>query len=868
MYSYRSSSSAFCSRPHLMSPTYKDRVAKWRARRPVPVRSTPPAITDGKQSIVASQKYARESSKKSRMEVEATELRPRTTNAKHLQSFASLRGRNLKTLYGSDDIAQSLGRYTDKDKSPIGCVDRKIRGLVNLINRHPEYVTLSSCSGRVALFDPSGSPAGCAEAGSEGDVSRGTEASGKGRGRWIFVTHDVLPDLGKRMVDSLHEVGRERRRSRQNNPSDDDEPVTCKHEPVLMHVGASSLEAGKKMLHIAKSTCAMRESGLVVTDTRVTVELRTTGTSLCLPLIVADDSIQPSEEYLETLAGLANERMLQNEALIGKLFASIQSELFDEVPASEPSLENIKAGFISLPPLNLWKTAAVILPRSRGDLDVLAIGGQGIGPEMPKSSKKTSKTCRRWDSIFRMARRDGEWASEWDIIPFATESGQFQFMTRRSTYKMDFAKDLGAREAHSACTLSGLLGTTELIATFGGRTGGPLSPSDDLFFIGVSSENGEDVASIRRITGVAGTWPEPRFGHTMIALPECCSSPVEGRPLFAIAGGAGALKGLSVVYSSVYILTQTTDEQTDINSLHWGRLDDMPGPRVYHTTSLSPCTDKSLFIFGGLSEFDDPFVGDSCPSSFFYPLQKEIRSGSKIVSGVDLKPRLGSASCDLSLGRHNLTLILGGVRNPGSTSHRDDPPLTILAWQGGKANKLDEPVQLVSPNGCCVDLGSCAHHCLLSLPPSDGVPSAVSLGGGVPSFSFGQSYAKTHLIEVRHGTLAGALDETSARAPKHAKTCASEHGSAGKTSVDTEVDVVYVQPRHAKQAKTELEARNVFDKRYKMVKAKNIDGDQIAIPIVRFDEALEEALSGLFLGCGREILPLSSSTLAKIKQKR
>jgi hypothetical protein len=55
----------------------------------------------------------------------------------------------------------------------------------------------------------------------------------------------------------------------------------------------------------------MRESGLVVTEQRVTVELRTTGTLLCLPLMIQlitstkdkeDDgqptlTLFPSEEY-------------------------------------------------------------------------------------------------------------------------------------------------------------------------------------------------------------------------------------------------------------------------------------------------------------------------------------------------------------------------------------------------------------------------------------------------------------------------------------------------------------------------------------------------------------------------------------------
>ena len=67
----------------------------------------------------------------------------------------------------------------------------------------------------------------------------------------------------------------------------------------------------------------MRESGLVVTDQRVTVELRTTGTLLCLPLMIQlleeDESsssiisLIPNEEYLQSLADMANERMVQNE---------------------------------------------------------------------------------------------------------------------------------------------------------------------------------------------------------------------------------------------------------------------------------------------------------------------------------------------------------------------------------------------------------------------------------------------------------------------------------------------------------------------------------------------------------------------------
>ena len=127
-------------------------------------------------------------------------------------SFPSLRERNLITLYGDTKVS---GDFTDKDKSPKGSVDYKIRPLVDLINRHPEYVTLSSCSGRVALFDPTGVNVSAYDDGEDKQTQqqqqvKGTEISGKGRGKWILVTHDIEANLGEQIIYALKKVGRER----------------------------------------------------------------------------------------------------------------------------------------------------------------------------------------------------------------------------------------------------------------------------------------------------------------------------------------------------------------------------------------------------------------------------------------------------------------------------------------------------------------------------------------------------------------------------------------------------------------------------------------------------------------------------------
>ena len=522
-------------------------------------------------------------------------------------SFPALRERNLRTLYGDDykeyivnennseAVRRRNGGATTTtmffiDKSPKGSVDERIRSLVDLINCHPDYVTLSSCSGRVALFDPGdnivvGSSAGDGNGNdSNDDVSKNNnfggddgvaahittsnnnnsrkkkKKSGKGQGKWIFVTHDILPDLGERIIASLKHTGQGRanallmqqqqQQQQQQHQQQQQQlqlPITFKHEPPLLHVAASNLQSAKRLLQLCKMNCALRESGLVVTETRITVEIRTTSTLLVIPLLIDilidesegyaggggglslssqqlftttstmsrcdndddnddDDDITgqsssslqstslvacnnsrikqnndnnnnnigctitllPNETYLMMVAELANERMANNGILIDRLFDTIQSELFtnasimDNNNSSSSSNssskdviedERIEARGMknvtnntnknksnndvdyeldkynvsirqTLPPLNLWKTAAVAvrrcgrrrkchnhhqqqhlssnidghdtidsmnntINRSRNDcrndcsndLDVLVFGGQGIGPQ-------------------------------------------------------------------------------------------------------------------------------------------------------------------------------------------------------------------------------------------------------------------------------------------------------------------------------------------------------------------------------------------------------------------------------------------------------------------------------------------------------
>lgn len=94
------------------------------------------------------------------------------------------------------------------DASPKGHVDEGISKLVTEINSLPNFVTTSSCSGRVAIFvEGAAGSSGSTNVSSEEDgqitsPSRNEKASrsgGKGGGKWLFHSHIPL-SVGSAML--------------------------------------------------------------------------------------------------------------------------------------------------------------------------------------------------------------------------------------------------------------------------------------------------------------------------------------------------------------------------------------------------------------------------------------------------------------------------------------------------------------------------------------------------------------------------------------------------------------------------------------------------------------------------------------------
>lgn len=145
-----------------------------------------------------------------------------------------------------------------KDKSIRGGVDPLIAPLVDLVNTHPNYCTLSSCSGRISLFHRVQSVPGSAADKSKAHMKRG---AGKG---FLYVSHD--PIGAKNLSKSVKEVLKQTAQLPEHNPKstkDIYEVLQLKFEPTILHVMCRTMEDAHKLLAAANES-GHRQSGIAI----------------------------------------------------------------------------------------------------------------------------------------------------------------------------------------------------------------------------------------------------------------------------------------------------------------------------------------------------------------------------------------------------------------------------------------------------------------------------------------------------------------------------------------------------------------------------------------------------------------------------
>lgn len=160
-----------------------------------------------------------------------------------------------------------LDKLYGPDLSRKGSVDDFIRDLIDMINRHKDYVTTSSCSGRILLHVP---------------------AAKKYDAIWLFVTHEAT--LSFEMISPLLTT----------LPKD---AVYFKTEGFILHVACRDFAAAKRFMIFAQQH-GYKNTGIIAASTKFIVQIQ--DTKRFDTLLADKGELLVSEKYVELLVQKGN----------------------------------------------------------------------------------------------------------------------------------------------------------------------------------------------------------------------------------------------------------------------------------------------------------------------------------------------------------------------------------------------------------------------------------------------------------------------------------------------------------------------------------------------------------------------------------
>ena len=168
---------------------------------------------------------------------------------------------------------------TKKDKSKKAKIDERIKPLLDVINKHPNFYTTSSCSGRIVLL--------------------ATNDFRKPYSKWLFVSHE------KTSLTQLKEALKELPK----------ETVWLRQEPPILHVCCRTLEEAIKLVNTARSI-GFKRSGIQSLEKNA-VEIASVET-LEIPL-TKNEKLVVTEDQLEFFLEKANKKLVQSWKRIKEL---------------------------------------------------------------------------------------------------------------------------------------------------------------------------------------------------------------------------------------------------------------------------------------------------------------------------------------------------------------------------------------------------------------------------------------------------------------------------------------------------------------------------------------------------------------------
>ena len=274
-------------------------------------------------------------------------------------------------------IIEDLGKEGYSDKSLKGSVDEGVKEVIALLNGVEGWVSTSSCGGRVSVFVEGPKRLDEVVANGEGEdreeevavvdgeeteveddqhdheVGKGkvkTGIGGKGGGRWLYVSHDLLPLPAEHEAQPYMKLfGLEPASSTSfphSLPGKAPRLIHLSFSPLILHILSATLPHAKPLLSAAINA-GFRESGvqslkaLEDEDAGAMVGIRTAGLVFdsVIGIVVEDENgteiMQSivSEDYLKMCVGVINERFEGNEKRKARLLGELRKAK-DELEAA------------------------------------------------------------------------------------------------------------------------------------------------------------------------------------------------------------------------------------------------------------------------------------------------------------------------------------------------------------------------------------------------------------------------------------------------------------------------------------------------------------------------------------------------------
>lgn len=185
---------------------------------------------------------------------------------------------------------QTLDKLYKPDKSKKGHIDERLINLITLINKHPDYYTTSSCSGRISLFTDNAS-------------------ANKAEADWLYITHE------KAEVNTILKVVQ-----KEKLPAS---IVWFRQEGFILHACARNQESATNFLQFAQAN-GFKKTTLLSFAKRFIIEV--VSTQRIDSPIASEGKLLVDEKYITFLTSLANEKLATTHQHIKRLEDSFKKK--------------------------------------------------------------------------------------------------------------------------------------------------------------------------------------------------------------------------------------------------------------------------------------------------------------------------------------------------------------------------------------------------------------------------------------------------------------------------------------------------------------------------------------------------------------